>query len=155
MTQSSEAALSRPCPWCSATAAAEATSCPACGAALVQPEAIADLRIPGVTTVDPGLEWYASQPMHVRPASPSQAMAGGVIMAAAAGGPVGLAALGGLAAVATAEYLSSRGSGISGPVDLDAVGQPSGYVLRALEQSQGAGDRPSSEVDNTWADIDS
>jgi hypothetical protein len=46
---------SRSCPWCSAAAPAEATNCPACGAALAERDSVGDLVIPGVTDVDPAL----------------------------------------------------------------------------------------------------
>ena len=53
MTDGNETDPGRLCPWCSAAVPPDATRCPACGDALAQRESIADLDIPGVTTVDP------------------------------------------------------------------------------------------------------
>ncbi len=39
----------RRCAWCEATAPADATTCPACGAALAQRDDLGGLTIPGVT----------------------------------------------------------------------------------------------------------
>ena len=121
----------RTCPWCSATASDGATACPECGAALAQRETIGDITIPGVTSVAPSLQAYGARPLRLRPPSPSQGVAAGVIAAAALGGPVGLAALGGIAAVAATEYRSAGGDD-SGPVDLDGVGRPSEAALMVL-----------------------
>ena len=49
MTEGTGALSTRSCQWCSAPAAPDATSCAACGAALIQHAAIADIGIPGVT----------------------------------------------------------------------------------------------------------
>jgi len=135
VAEETEPASGRPCPWCSALASPEATQCPACGAALAQRESIGDLVIPGVTTVDPALQAYASQPLRIPGSSRSQGIAGGaVVAAAAAGGPLGLVALGGLAAVAASEYLGA-GRGMSGAaVDGTDVGRPSEAVLQALKR---------------------
>jgi len=75
MDGSTESPNTRSCPWCSAVAAEDATRCPACGAALAQRDSIADLVIPGVTTVDPALAALAAQPLRIGGASPSQGMA--------------------------------------------------------------------------------
>ena len=133
MVEEAGPAPRRSCPWCSAPAPAEATHCPACGAALAQRTTIGDLVIPGVTTVDPALQAYASQPLRIPGSSRSQGIAGGAdVAAAAAGGPLGLAALGGLAAVAASEYLGAgRGTGDAGS-DAKGVGQPSEAVLREV-----------------------
>ena len=48
---------------------------PSCGAALAQRESIGDLRIPGLTSVDPALEDFDKRPLHLRGPSPSQGMA--------------------------------------------------------------------------------
>ena len=120
------------CAWCSAAAPIGATQCPACGAALAQRESIADLLIPGVTGLDPALLDADGRPVRIPGASPTQGMAGGVMVAAMAGGPVGLAALGGLAAVGAAEYLTAGRRDREGVPDLEDVGRPSGAALQAL-----------------------
>jgi hypothetical protein len=138
MTEPGDAAAPRTCPWCSAPATAEDAKCHACGAALAQRESIAGLVIPGVTTVDPALQAYDAQPLHVRGPSPTQGLAGGSILAAVAGGPAGLAALGGVAALAAVEYLSNRLDG-HGRVDVASVGKPSEAALIALERIEREG----------------
>ncbi|HEY6058784.1 MAG TPA: hypothetical protein VIV06_12195 [Candidatus Limnocylindrales bacterium] len=126
--------IGRRCAWCSAEAPHDATHCPACGAALAQRESIADLVIPGVTTVDPALQAYEAEPHRIGVRnSPAQGMAGPVIIAAAAG-PVGLAAIGGLAAVAAAEYIGASRGEHAGSVDPGSVGRPSEAVLMAVER---------------------
>ncbi len=135
MAEDTEPASGRPCPWCSAPASAEATHCPACGAALAQRTTIGDLVIPGVTTVDPALQAYARQPLRIPGSSRSQGIAGGaVVAAAAAGGPLGLAALGGLAAVAAAEYLGAGRGTPGASIDAIGVGRPSEAVLQAVKR---------------------
>lgn len=136
MTEPSDVVNGQTCPWCSASALADATQCPACGAALAQRESIGDLVIPGVTSVDPGLQAYAAQPVHIPGPNPSQGMAaGGVAAAAALGGPLGLAAaLGGLAALAAVEYQGAESRSGGPAVKPDAVGQPSEAALLALER---------------------
>jgi hypothetical protein len=121
----------RQCAWCDADAPGAATHCPACGAALAQREDLAGLVISGVTSVDPALQAFDAQPHHLRGNSPTQALAGGVAVAAAAGGPIGLVALGGIAAVAAGEYLGARRDGPATPAELDAVGRPSEAALQA------------------------
>jgi hypothetical protein len=120
------------CPWCAAPAAADASRCGACGAALAQREAIGDLRIPGLTSVDPALEDYDKRPLHLRGPSPSQGMAPALIVGAMAGGPIGLVAIGGVAAVAGAEFLGTRMGG-PGRTALGDVGKPSELALQALQ----------------------
>jgi hypothetical protein len=119
------------CPWCAAPAAPGATRCTACGAALAQRESIGDLRIPGLTSVDPALEDFDKRPLHLRGPSPSQGVAPALIMGAVAGGPIGLVAIGGVAAVAGTEFLGTRvgGPGATNPED---VGKPSEAALQAL-----------------------
>jgi hypothetical protein len=126
------------CPWCAAPARPEDTVCSACGAALAQRESIGDVRIPGLTAVDPALEDYDKRPMHLRGPSPSQGVAPALIIGAVAGGPIGLVAIGGVAAVAGAEFLAARGGSGSMP-NLEDVGKPSEVLLQALEQERNAG----------------
>jgi hypothetical protein len=125
------------CPWCAAPAAADATTCRECGAALAQRDSIADVRIPGLTAVDPALEDYAKRPMHLRGPSPSQGMAPALIVGAVAGGPIGLMAIGGVAAVAGAEFLGTRQGG-GGTTNLEDLGKPSEVLLQALEHERTA-----------------
>lgn len=132
------------CPWCAAPAAADAPRCPSCGAALAQREAIGDLLIPGLTSVDPALQDYDRRPLHLRGPSPSQGMAPALIVGAIAGGPVGFAAIGGVAAVAAAEFLGAGRGGAGGTSagDLDSVGRPSEIVLQALDRLEDDPARP-------------
>ncbi|HLX34037.1 MAG TPA: zinc-ribbon domain-containing protein [Candidatus Limnocylindrales bacterium] len=63
-------ATDRICPWCSAANPSDATTCHACGAALVEQQPGED--IPGVTVVDPGAVAAAAQAdakMLIRPTS--------------------------------------------------------------------------------------
>ncbi len=120
------------CPWCAAATTADATRCPSCGAALAQREAIGELRIPGLTSVDPALQDYDKRPLHLRGPSPSHGMASGLMAGAMAGGPIGIAAIGGVAAVAAVEYLGA-GRGGPGDAELENVGKPSEVVLQALD----------------------
>ncbi len=141
--------MARECPWCSTPATDEATTCGSCGAALAQREAIGDVQIPGVTSVDPALKDYDQRPLHLRGPSPSQGLASGVVIAAAAGGPIGLAALGGIAAVAAAEYAGASRGPDGRPLELDAVGRPSEAAveaLRRLDAEAGAADEPSADA---------
>lgn len=122
------------CPWCAAPAAPDAVTCSECGAALAQRESIGDLRIPGLTSVDPALEDFDKRPLHLRGPSPSQGVAPALIIGAVAGGPIGLVAIGGVAAVAGAELLGTKvGGGRTAP-SLDDIGKPSEIVLQALER---------------------
>ena len=133
------------CPWCAAVAAPGATTCGACGAALAQRESLGDVRIPGLTAVDPALEDFDKRPIHLRGPSPSQGVAPALIIGAVAGGPVGLMAIGGVAAVAGAEFLGTRMGGPRSPA-LEDVGKPSELALRALEhlgEGPAAADAPS------------
>lgn len=124
----------RTCPWCSEPARPEDRTCRACGAAIAQREDLGGIVIPGVTGLDPALEAYNAQPVHLRGPSPSQGLATGILPAAAMGGPAGLAILGGIAAVAAVEYASGRGPGSSGPVDPSKVGELGGVAQLALEK---------------------
>jgi hypothetical protein len=123
-------ATSQPtCSWCATVALDGATRCPSCGAALAQRESIGDLVIPGLTSVDPALQDYASRPMHLAGPSPSHGVASGAIAAAAAGGPLGLAIIGGIGVVAAAEYMgANRGPGAT------ALGETSDAVRQAVER---------------------
>ena len=127
------------CPWCAAAAGDGDQQCPACGASLAQRESIGDLRIPGLTSVDPALEDYDKRPLHLTGPSPTQGMAPALIVGAVAGGPIGLVAIGGVAAVAAAEYMGAgRGAGSSArPED---VGRTSEVVLRALDRLEHGSD---------------
>jgi hypothetical protein len=123
----------RTCPWCAAPATDEATMCGGCGAALAQRESLGDVRIPGLTSVDPALTDYANRPMHLRGPSPSQGAAPALIVGAAAGGPIGAVLIGGVVAVAAAEYLGAKQPG-TGSTARDEVGRPSELALQALEK---------------------
>jgi hypothetical protein len=144
----------RSCPWCSAVAPADATTCPACGAALAQHESIGNLIIPGVTTVDPALQAMDGQPIRLRGPSPTQGMANGVMVAAVIGGPIGLAMIGGVAAGAAVEYLSAGRNRKTGPDRLDDVGRPSPSTLLALErlEREASGDVAGDEATDPWRD---
>jgi hypothetical protein len=137
------------CPWCATPAAAGATKCSNCGAALAQRETIGDLVIPGLTAVDPALQDFADRPLHLSGPSPTHGVASGVVAAAAMGGPMGIAILGGVAAVGAAEYL---GAGKVGPdgVPVDQVGQASGAVLEAIEKLERGEELPTAESTTPW-----
>jgi hypothetical protein len=122
---------------------ADDTTCPECGAAIAQRESIGDLKIPGLTAVDPALEDYDKRPLQLRGPSPSQGAAPALIVGALAGGPIGAVAIGGVAAVAAAELLGARGDGRA-PTNLEDVGKPSEYTLQAIERLE-AGKDPSGE----------
>lgn len=129
----SDAGERRACAWCATPAALDAKTCSSCGAALAQREAIGDLVIPGLTTVDPGLKDYAARPLHLSGPSPSHGVASGAVAAAAIGGPAGLVIVGGVAAVAAAEYLGAARLGPDG-VPIERVGEASEAVRRAIEK---------------------
>lgn len=133
----------RRCAWCEAAAPDEATSCPACGAALAQREDVGGLVIPGVTSVDPALAAFAARPHHLAGGSPTQSIMSSVIPAAVLGGPLAAVTLGGIATVAAAEYLGARREGASTPATLEAVGRPSEAALLAvarLDRGEALGD---------------
>ena len=145
------------CAWCSAAAPIDATQCPACGAALAQRDTLADLVIPGLTSVDPALLDSDGRPMRIPGASPTQGMAGGVMVAAMAGGPVGLAALGGLAAVGAAEYVLAGRPARDGAPALEDIGRPSAVALQALErieagESDDTGADAAADLNDPWRD---
>jgi hypothetical protein len=125
----------RTCPWCAAAAADDATACGSCGAALAQRESLGDVRIPGLTGLDPALEDFDKRPMHLRGPSSSQGVAPALIVGAAAGGPIGAVLIGGVVAVAAAEYLGAKQSGTDRAA-LDQVGLPSELALQALEKAR-------------------
>jgi hypothetical protein len=130
--------VDRSCPWCSAPATGDATTCSACGAALAQRESLGDVRIPGLTAVDPALAAVAGRPIHLTGPSPSHGVADAAVAAVVIGGPAGLAIMGGIAAVAAAEYAGARRPGLGSPDDLAAVGRPSEVALKALERVEAA-----------------
>ena len=131
----------RTCPWCSAAASDDATTCSSCGAALAQRESIGDLQIAGLTSVDPALAAVADRPIHLGGPSASHGVADAAIGAVAIGGPAGLAILGGIAAVAAAEYVGAKRPGAAS-IDLADVGRPSEVALRALERLGSEGEVP-------------
>ena len=142
---SEEEGSARSCPWCATPAAVADTNCRSCGAALAQRESIGDLRVTGLTSIDPALEDYASRPMHLRGPSPSHGVASGVMAAAALGGPAGLAIIGGVAAVAAAEYMGAA-SGGGARTSLADLGKPSEVVLQALERADATPPKPSTDT---------
>ena len=121
MADGNETGPGRACPWCSAPVPPDATHCPACGDALAQRESIDDLAIPGVTTVDPVLEAYAAQPLHIPLPTPSSVDP--------IGGSINLTGMAELAALAAPD-----GSRADAPVDPNTVGKPSDAALRAVER---------------------
>ena len=126
----------RLCQWCSEKASAEQTHCAACGAALPLEVPIDELHVVGVTDVDPDLKVY-DRSLRIPTGSPTQAMAGRVMGAAALGGAGAILAAGALAAVAANE-LSGTGRGHDHGSALD-VGQPSEASLeiaRRLHEDQ-------------------
>ena len=137
------------CPWCATPAAPGATRCSSCGAALAQRESIGDLKVPGLTAVDPVLQDFADRPLHLAGPSPTHGVASGVVAAAAMGGPMGLAILGGVAAVGAAEYLGATVVGPDG-VPIDQVGQASGATLEAIEKLERGEELPTAESTTPW-----
>jgi hypothetical protein len=121
------------CQWCDTVSAdPRAANCPSCGAALILRESIEGIAIPGVTQVDPDLAVYAKKPLRIPRGSPSEAVAGPAIAAAALGGPAGLAALGALGVVVAKEYSDAGGSGKL-PAK-DRVGVPSAPILEIVNK---------------------
>ena len=121
MIDEKEAAAGQSCPWCSAPVTPEATHCPVCGGAVAQRESIADLSIAGVTALDPALQAYDAQPLHIPLPVPSG-------VGPVSGVPGTMARMAALAA--------PYGSSIrpDGPVDLSTVGKPSDAALQAVER---------------------
>lgn len=147
----------RRCSWCEATAPADSTHCPSCGAALAQREDLGGILVPGVTAVEPGLADLAGRPMRITGASPMQGMAPALIIGAVAGGPLGLAAIGGVAAVAGAEYLGARRPGLTAPEGLESVGRPSEIarqVADRLDRGDPTDDSADRRGDPVWPDVD-
>jgi hypothetical protein len=141
--------VERTCAWCSASAAAAATHCPACGAALAQRESLGGVVIPGVTDVHPALAAFDAQPIRLRGPSPTQGLASGAMIAAVAGGPAGLVALGGIVAVAAVEYLGNGNPDGSGPLDLESVGELSGTAQMVLARIEREGEPEASPGSET------
>ena len=155
MTASAESGSNSRCPWCEAPARADDTRCGKCGAALAQRQSLGEVAIPGVTAVDPALQYADSHPSRLLVPSATEAHAPGVLMGAAMGDPTGIAALGALAALAVTEYRGAGGgAGAKGPANLDEIGRPSEVALRALrrldEDERNAGDPP---PDPVWGDV--
>jgi hypothetical protein len=139
------------CPWCATPAAAGATRCATCGAALAQRESIGDLVIPGLTAVDPALKDLDGRPIHLRGPSASQGVASGIIVAAAAGGPMGLAILGGVGAIAATEFLGAGGDKGKGH---EHVGETSEAVLQAVERLDRGETLPTAKDSTPRPDLD-
>jgi hypothetical protein len=125
----------RSCQWCSEKASAGATHCAACGAALPLEVPIDELHVVGVTDVDPDLKAY-DRSLRILTGSPTQAMAGRVMGAAALGGAGALLAAGAIAAVAANEFGSAGRSHDHGST-LD-IGQPSESALEIAKRLQAA-----------------
>jgi hypothetical protein len=124
----------RRCQMCDAVCTdPSATACPVCGAALIVRDSIDGVAIPGVTEVDPELKAYAQRPLRIPGVSPSQALAGPAIGAAAAGGGVGsLLALGALAAVAAREFADAGRD--SKATDAARLGEPSAPISNIVKR---------------------
>ena len=137
------------CPWCATPAILGASKCSKCGAALAQRESIGDLKIPGLTAVDPVLKDFENRPLHLSGPSPTHGVASGVVAAAAMGGPMGLAILGGVAAVGAAEYIGATVVGPDG-VPVEQVGQASGATLEAIEKLERGEELPTADSTTPW-----
>src|SRR3954468_19910975 len=100
----------RRCEWCSAIAAADASNCPGCGAAMPMADAEAELYYPGVTDIHPHLKAAAQRPLQVpQSASTTQMMGGSVLRFASQAGPGGtLIGLGAVAAMAAVEWMGKK-----------------------------------------------
>jgi hypothetical protein len=120
------------CQWCDTVSAdAKATNCANCGAALILRESFDGIRVPGLTEVDPDLKVYAKKPLRIPRGSPSQAVAGPAVAAAALGGPAALLGLGALGATVIKEYVDA-GGGKSPPKD--RVGVPSEAIVEMVNK---------------------
>jgi hypothetical protein len=120
------------CQWCDTVSAdAKATNCANCGAALILRESFDGIRVPGLTEVDPDLKVYANKPLRIPRGSPSQAVAGPAVAAAALGGPAALLGLGALG-VTVAKELADAGGGK--PVAKDRVGVPSEAIVEMVNK---------------------
>jgi hypothetical protein len=125
------------CQWCdTVSASAKATNCANCGAALILRESFDGIRVPGVTDVDPDLQVYAKKPLRIPRGSPSQAVAGPAVAAAALGGPAALLGLGALGATVVKEYVDA-GGGKSPPTD--RVGVPSEAIVEMVNKLNAEG----------------
>jgi hypothetical protein len=137
------------CQWCDTVSAVpKAIVCANCGAALILRESIEGIGIPGVTEVDPDLALYAKKPLRIPRGSPSEAVAGPAIAAAALGGPAGLVALGALGAVVAKEY-SAAGGGSKVPATA-RLGEPSAPIVEIVNklnaEAAAAADQPTAET---------
>jgi hypothetical protein len=105
------------------------------------------LKIPGVTVVDPSLESWDAQPLHLPGASPSQTLAGPVATAAVAGGPMAVVGMGALVGVAAAELLTAGGgTAVGRHIDPDHVGELDPYIVDAMTRlEESAGQPPCDE----------
>jgi hypothetical protein len=120
------------CQWCDTESTdAKASNCATCGAALILRDSFEGIRIPGVTDVDPDLKVYANKPLRIPRGSPSQAVAGPAVAAAALGGPAALLGLGALGATVVKEYVDA-GGGKSPPKD--RIGVPSEAVVEMVKK---------------------
>ena len=121
------------CQWCDTVSAdAKATNCANCGAALILRDSFDGIRVPGLTEVDPDLQVYAKKPLRIPRGSPSQAVAGPAVAAAALGGPAALLGLGALGATVAKEYMDAGTGGKS--VDKDRVGVPSQAIVEMVNK---------------------
>lgn len=129
------------CQWCDTVSAdAKAINCANCGAALILRESFEGIRIPGVTDVDPDLKVYANKPLRIPRGSPSQAVAGPAMAAAALGGPAALLGLGALGATVVKEYVDA-GGGKAPPKE--RIGVPSDAVVEMVNKlNAGAAGKP-------------
>jgi hypothetical protein len=121
MSDTSDPDSGRAGPWCSAAVPPDATRSPVCGDALAQRESIDNLAIAGVTTLDPALEGYAAQLLHIPLPMPS--------IVDPVGGSISLTGMAKLAALA-----APAGIGANAPFDPNAVGDPSEAALHAVER---------------------
>ena len=120
------------CQWCGTDSAGpKQTNCSNCGAALILRESFEGIRIPGVTEVDPDLKVYAKKPLRIPRGSPSQAVAGPAVAAAALGGPAAVVALGALGVTVAKEYADAGGG--KAPAK-DRVGVPSEAVVEMVKK---------------------
>ena len=137
------------CQWCETVNAPAASNCTSCGAALILRESFDGVRIPGVTDVDPDLQVYAKKPLRIPRGSPSEAVAGPAVAAAALGGPAAVIALGALGVTVAKEYSDAGGS--SKAAAKERVGVPSEAIVAmvnrlnakaatAEQKADGAGD---------------
>jgi hypothetical protein len=142
------------CPWCSATVPEGATHCPSCQAALVESPAVANLEIPGVTEVDPGViaDEAAARRAFKRAKAQSTHVLGPTL------GIIGGGSIGHIVGNAIEDLLSARASGPSS--DVNEMGP---FDLMALERRPafGAGEDeddaepapPSSQLPDPWVDL--